>query len=119
MNYPFIHKLLGLTLLIGVILALAVPSQAAEHTRSRSGSYTTGSGKSGAFKKTTTRGNGSRATETSRTNQDGATASRSTNRTVDKESGSGIRTVEVTKADGSTETRTQTFTLTKEPVPAP
>ena len=33
MNHSLLHKLLGITFLIGVILAFVTPSQAAERTR--------------------------------------------------------------------------------------
>ena len=66
MNHSFIHKLLGLTLLVGVVLAVATPSHAAERVRQRhattvktaNGRTTTGSvtgerGKASTFRSTT------------------------------------------------------------------
>ena len=132
MNHSFIHKLLGLTLLVGVVLAVATPSHAAERVRQRhattvktaNGRTTTGSvtgerGKASTFRSTTAHhGSGVTTRATTLTGPRGKSTERELSRQINAD-GTGIRTVEITKPDGTRETHTQTFTIVKEPAPTP
>lgn len=95
---------LAVTLLVGVS---ALNPLIAEE-RQRSGTYTTGSGKSGTFEGSVQKNeDGSRTRNQSWTNQDGEAKQRSVNRQYDKETSTGTRTV--TNPQGKTRKATRTF----------
>ena len=108
-------KFLAATLLLGVVLAFVNPTHAAERkerTKTRSGTYRTGEGKSGTTEGTVTRRQGEVERTGSDTNQDGETATRTSDRQWDKDTGTDTRTTTgaITNADGKTATVDTTVT---------
>lgn len=95
------------TSFFALALLLAVPHSADAGERERSGTYTTGSGKSGSWsgERSGSRGEGVTRNQ-SWTNSQGETKNRSATTTYDKESGAYNKTV--TGANGETRTHTGT-----------
>lgn len=94
-------------LLAGLVaVALAAPDADAR-TRSGSGGYVTGGGKTGTYQRSVERSPGAISRQGSITTQDGRTFSRSTTGTYDRATGAVNRSV--TRADGRTRTASGTY----------
>jgi hypothetical protein len=110
-------KLVAAAILAGVILAFTQPAHAATaapakktRTKERSGTYQGSNGSSGTFDATTVRAKGDVQRNSTLTNQDGKTATRSAERTWDKTTGTGTVSTSTTRLDGKTESREGTLT---------
>ena len=90
---------MGFGVMTAVILIAAVPAEA--KGRQKSGSYSTSGGKSGTFQRSVNReSRGNVSKNTSWTNQDGQSGSKTRSRTWDKDSGTGTYERSFSGADG-------------------
>lgn len=110
-NNDLSFKLLAIIILAGLVAACLPSAHAApEKSRTRTGTFATGDGKSGTATGTVTRAKGETQRSASWTNQNGQTGSRTADRKFDAASGTGTINATTTRADGLTATRDGNFT---------
>lgn len=112
MNNSLPFKLVAVCCLAAVILSFVSAAKAADHTRTRSGTFESSNGNSGSFSSTTTRGKGHKHTDGSWTNQNGGTGTHQADRTWDKSAGTGSFSSSTTTPNGKSLSREGTVTKT-------
>jgi len=97
---------------LSVAVSVPAASAAQSRTRARTGTYQDSKGNSGTFNTSTTRGGGAKQTDTSWTNQNGQTGSRTSNATWNKATQSGAFSSSSTLPGGKTASSQGTVTET-------